>query len=79
MNTTHLIRNALVASNFLLFLSACGGSEELISCGDQRADVCAQVYEPVCAVRGEQTRTYPSACHACLDDKVDSYSEGQCQ
>jgi hypothetical protein len=60
------------------------------TCEDPRPEMCAQVYEPVCAERdtgircvttpcdSSESREYPSACEACRDPMVTSYSAGPC-
>jgi hypothetical protein len=61
-----------------------------VTCDEPRGDVCAQVYDPVCAMRdtgircvkapcnAAERREYPSACAACQDRKVLSYVPGSC-
>jgi hypothetical protein len=60
------------------------------ACEDPRPEICAQIYEPVCAERdtgircvkapcdSTERREYPNACAACRDPKVHSYTPGPC-
>lgn len=41
----------------------------------REAEACIEVYEPVC---GSNNKTYTNGCFACLDEKVISYTEGEC-
>ena len=52
------------------------------------AEVCAEIYQPVCAKVNIQcvkapcppiNETFSSACHACRNSLVESYIEGECQ
>ncbi len=59
-------------------------------CESPRPEVCAQVYDPVCAQRDNGVRCvttpcdstdphpYPNACEACRDPKVVSFTPGPC-
>lgn len=59
-------------------------------CGEIRPEMCAQIYDPVCARRDTgircvttpcdswETRQYPNSCEACRDPKVASYLPGPC-
>ena len=61
------------------------------ACKSPRPEMCAQVYEPVCATRDTGVRcvttpcpstdqvTKSNACTACSDNKVSSYMEGECK
>jgi len=60
------------------------------ACEDPRPELCAQLYEPVCADRdtgvrcvttpcdSTERREYPNACDACRDPRVLSYVLGPC-
>lgn len=75
-------RASLSALILAFSLAACGQSEDATqtACESPRPEMCAQVYEPVCATtRSGDKRTYPSSCHACMDDKVESQAPGKCQ
>ena len=59
-------------------------------CEEPRPEVCAQLYDPVCAERDNgvrcvttpcdstDPREYSNACEACRDPKVVSYVPGRC-
>jgi len=61
------------------------------ACDEPRPEVCAQVYDPVCAQRdtgircvttpcdSTEAREYPNACDACRDPWVLSYVKGPCE
>lgn len=61
------------------------------ACEDPRPEVCAQLYQPVCAERdtgvrcvttpcdSTEPREYPNACEACGDARVLSYVVGPCE
>jgi hypothetical protein len=62
----------------------------VINClSEQRnVDACIQIYQPVCAkVRVECVttpcdpvfETFSNSCFACMNDRVISYTEGECQ
>ena len=42
----------------------------------RNADVCAQVYAPVCGY--PETQTYSNSCFACMDASVEYYVNGEC-
>jgi hypothetical protein len=60
------------------------------ACEDPRPELCAQLYEPVCADRDNgvrcvtapcnstERREYPNGCEACRDPRVLSYVLGPC-
>ena len=60
------------------------------ACEAPRPEMCAQLYDPVCAQRdtgvrcvttpcdSAEPREYPNACEACADPKVLSYKPGPC-
>ena len=60
------------------------------TCDEPRPEMCAQMYDPVCAQRdtgvrcvttpceSSEAREYPNACEACRDPKVISYVPGPC-
>ena len=73
-----------------LVLVACTASDPvavtdspLIRCPTARPEVCAQVYEPVCAIGAAASaadrKTYSNACTACSDPAVHGYIEGSCR
>ena len=49
--------------------------EDRVYCSEPRPDVCATVYDPVCASNG---KTYSSSCNACADRTVDYSDVGVC-
>ncbi|NUM25846.1 MAG: hypothetical protein HUU49_04495 [Candidatus Buchananbacteria bacterium] len=64
-------------------------STDRIKCQDaqREAEVCAEIYQPVCAKVNVQCikapcppidQTFSSACHACRNSLVESYVEGEC-
>jgi len=89
-------------SGFLLALLCLGCAADAENAGDPPADdvhhacesprpeLCAQLYDPVCAQRdtgvrcvttpcdSTEPREYPNACEACADPKVLSYTRGPC-
>jgi hypothetical protein len=60
------------------------------ACHEPRPEMCAQMYDPVCAQRdtgircvttpcdSSEAREYSNACEACRDPKVVSYVPGPC-
>lgn len=42
---------------------------------DKLAEVCIQLYDPVC---GDDNATYSNACEACRASSVNSYTTGEC-
>ncbi len=49
------------------------------TCTEPRPEVCAMVYDPVCAALADGARaTYASGCNACAQDAVRSYVSGPC-
>ena len=69
--------------------ATCPTGGDLISCTaeSRKADVCADLYDPVCAsVQVEcikapcnpVSQTFSNACVACLNPLVESYSKGEC-
>lgn len=55
--------------------------------GSKEVDACIEIYAPVCAsVQVECVttpcdpipQTFPNSCFACSEDRVDSYTEGEC-
>ena len=51
----------------------------------READVCIQIFEPVCGFFNSKTctekpctKTYSNSCSACSDEKVLYYTEGEC-
>lgn len=56
-------------------------------CTGERPEVCAEIYDPVCAKVNIQcikapcnpiNETFPNACRACANNLVDSYVAGEC-
>lgn len=51
---------------------------------DREADVCAADYAPVCGFSSENCveedcrRTYGNSCHACSNENVSYYVQGEC-
>ena len=53
---------------------------------DRKADVCAEIYQPVCGWFNTQIQcikypcasTYSNGCFACIDDKVAYYTNAEC-
>ncbi len=41
----------------------------------RKAQVCVEIYEPVC---GNNNKTYTNGCYACLDEDVIYYTKGEC-
>lgn len=80
--TSTRLRRALPATLIFVFaasVSACG-QEAATPCEGERPQMCTQVYEPVCAtISSDQQRTYPSGCHACMDDNVTEHRPGKCE
>lgn len=64
---------------------------EWTACPEERAEVCAQIYQPVCATidtgircvttpcPSETTQTFGNACTACSDPRTFGYSPGECK
>ncbi|MBU0627184.1 hypothetical protein KKG31_03020 [Patescibacteria group bacterium] len=63
---------------------------ELFECSEEsrKAEVCAEIYQPVCATVQVQCLTtpcdallvtYPNACDACRNLLVTQYTEGECE
>lgn len=69
-------------------LAGCSSTEKFSCLPEQReAELCAQVYEPVCArvnilcIRAPcypVNETFPNACEACKNPLVDTYVTGKC-
>ena len=65
------------------------GEKEIKCLDDQRkADVCVQIYAPVCATVHIQCikapcypieQTFGNSCEACRNSLVDTYTEGECK
>ena len=54
--------------------------EKILSCPEQRPDMCTMQYEPVCAyLVNSSQRTFSNACNACSDKNVSGYKPGQCE
>lgn len=52
---------------------------DLTLCPEPRPELCAQIYQPVCAETSDgQPKTYASGCMACTDPKVIGYRDGEC-
>lgn len=58
-----------------------------ITCPEKRGDVCAEIYEPVCAEVQVQCfrapcppikQTFSNSCEACRNTMVSSYVKGEC-
>ena len=67
----------------LYFFFPFGGDANMVAntctSEDKLADVCLQLYKPVCAqLSDETTKTYSNLCFACQDDKVVYWTEGEC-
>ncbi len=41
------------------------------------AEVCTEIYQPVCGFPAE--KTYSNPCFACMNEAVDYYVSGECQ
>lgn len=66
-------------------------TQEWTACPEERAEVCTQIYQPVCAsldtgIRcvttpcpAETTQTFGNACTACADPRAFGYSPGECK
>ncbi len=56
---------------------------DLILCTDPRPEMCAQVYQPVCATRDPRLesdwKTYSNACVACADPAAQGYRDDACE
>lgn len=64
---------------------------EWIACPEERAEICTQIYQPVCATidtgircvtapcPSETTQTFGNACSACADPRAFGYSSGECK
>ena len=79
---------------FIVFLAACikaptetSSEETLCTPGQKQADLCTANYDPVCGwfdpaqiqcIRYPCAATYGNACEACKDEKVKSWSPGDC-
>ena len=77
-----MIRFNLI-SVFLVFFSAGAfsgnASEHAVRCSGQRPEMCSLQFDPVCGLSHGVKTTYPSACVACSDIDVLSYSAGPCE
>ena len=72
----------------LVFLAACSGGPEArkakryadhLLCPEERPQVCTMEYVPVCALlENGRSKEYASACSACADRDVVSYSPAAC-
>ena len=60
----------------------------VIACDEKRAEMCAQVYAPVCATVNIQCikapcypirETFSNSCEACRNSLVPSYTAGACK
>jgi len=52
----------------------------LIPCQEPRAQMCIQLYEPVCARLQDGTeKTFSNGCTACADPAVRGYRPGGCE
>jgi hypothetical protein len=71
----------------ILFVSACGSTQQPHSvemkstkCPELRPELCTMDYNPVCGNLPDGTfKTYSNGCNACSDQKVTSYSQGECK
>jgi len=52
-----------------------------VTCTEDSRDVeaCPDLYEPVCGSGEGASRMYDNRCVACLDEHIESYSEGVCR
>jgi len=80
---------------FTVLLVACAAQppaqkKELIQCPEQRPQICAREYMPVCATRdtgvrcvttpcpASEQKTYSNGCSACADKNVSGYAANAC-
>jgi len=62
-----------------LFLSLTLAGEEANVCKNPRPEMCAQVYQPVCATLSDGSqKQYSNNCTACSDSNVETWIEGEC-
>ena len=62
-----------------LFLAQAQAGAEGTACVEPRPEMCAQVYQPVCAtLRDGSQKDYSNSCSACSDVDVDRWIEGEC-
>ena len=70
------------------FLKPEAPAEVVIACDEKRAEMCAQVYAPVCATVNIQCirapcypikETFSNSCEACRNSLVPSYTAGACK
>lgn len=58
-------------------------SQAMTPCAQQRPEICAQVFEPVCGAfspaPATRWKTYSNACTACADAGVQGYRQGACE
>lgn len=64
--------------------------QQLVECASPRPEVCAEIFQPVCAavdtgVRcikspcpSTEYKTFPNACHACRNVKTSGYYADEC-
>ena len=82
-----LLRTAVLTPLFLSLVACTGGPEarearryaEHQLCPEQRPQVCTMEYMPVCALlESGRKKEYASACNACADGDVISYTPDAC-
>lgn len=68
-----------------------GAEAEWIMCPEQRPEMCAHIYRPVCGLIDTGLRcvttpcpssiekTFGNACSACAEPRVDQYRNGECK
>lgn len=68
-----------------------GETAEWLTCPEQRPEMCAQIYQPVCGLVDTGVRcvttpcpsstqkTFGNACTACAEASVNQYRAGECQ
>src|SRR5690606_4565419 len=68
-----------------------GETAEWLMCPEQRPEMCAQIYQPVCGLVDTGVRcvttpcpsstqkTFGNACTACAEASVNQYRAGECQ
>ena len=62
-----------------LFVSQAQAGAEGSACIEPRPEMCAQLYQPVCAtLKNGSQKGYSNSCSACSDVDVDSWIEGEC-
>lgn len=66
-------------------------NSEWMMCPEQRPEMCAQIYQPVCGIMDTGVRcvttpcpsstqkTFGNACTACAEIRVSQYRDGECE